>query len=1168
MRILTKTLFSALLFATCWQQGEAKNTVRRNGQVTTAVEVTGKWDFSITTAVPIADGGTVDIINPSAVVIFEQVKPSVAAKYLSKVKINGVAAKDGTNCQLKLYNRGSIILPYADKDMLTVYSEQNFGGDAVSTFGLENSGGFMNTLSEAKLNNKIRSFKLKRGYMVTFSTLPNGRGYSRCFIAADEDLEVSTLPTILDQRISSYRVFRWYDTGKACLANDTRAEAVSALNVTSCYSFSLGESRLPDAECVPHHIYEDWPSAAACGSVTYSPHLKTNNEPGNSADDHPQSVDEILRNWENLMATGMRLCSPSSHDGSLDHLRQVLKAIDERGWRCDIVDLHCYWPEWNLKNQVKGWYDSYGRPVWVSEWVWGASWNNNGIFGEASSRDNPTDTDLARNKTVIQGVCENWNAADYIERYYYWNSEANCSKIYMNGKLTPAGEYYASINSGLGYKGTNYVPKTPPMYAATDFKVAYDKTDGSARLTWNDKNGEYNREMTIERTDDKGVTWTTLATVTQRESPSSYSFTDANNVYDGVGYRVHIVDINGVTRNSEVTYTQIADVEAGDGITVDGQRLYVGGNMLRNGDFNDGVEGWTNGAGTTPGQPYFQVVPVGGPDGGAYLQCYGHKGVDDVASLKTYVEVQPNTYYFFRCASVNGGSNLNINVSPDKTSTGAQAAKLSSSADWQTRYVTFNSGNNPYVVISFSMLGAKAQFDKMELRQLFATAEAATADGEAKAPTAADLMHQQARVAQQKIDSLLTVADVLQNYEFPGREALVSKAAAARTVSGDAAVIEACVELGDAVAAYCPMTAAPKQPTMPNFTNTNGWTVKAGTFTGGDQRTNTVGGKTCWNAWWSNISASEGAAKTMEVHQEVAGLDEGLYSLECKATTEHYCLSDQHGFIVSGSDQAVTPPLRFDYFDLPVANVWETLTTTPVYVAKDGTVTIGFTSSKQGAVDNAWRAFGSTTSTGDRREGWWCATEFRLLFHPLAKISSAQGEWGAACLPYAALVPTTARCYSVAGVLKDHSALCLEEITGSLEAGRAFIYQSSAGELTFSEYGAKAGTPVSSDANNNLRGYLANSRISKGYYELVNGRWTKVESSKSIVAGSAFLTKLEGLTEYDSWAGATLPIDGETVGIKAVATDTNGAGGYSVSGRAATNSRGIVIKADGRKVLK
>ena len=72
----------------------------------------------------------------------------------------------------------------------------------------------MNTLSAAKLKKRIRSFRLKRGYMVTFSIQDAGRGYSRCFIAADADLVFNTLPKLLDKRICSYRVFRWSDPAR------------------------------------------------------------------------------------------------------------------------------------------------------------------------------------------------------------------------------------------------------------------------------------------------------------------------------------------------------------------------------------------------------------------------------------------------------------------------------------------------------------------------------------------------------------------------------------------------------------------------------------------------------------------------------------------------------------------------------------------------------------------------------------------------------------------------------------------------------------------------------------------------------------------------------------------------------------------------------------------
>ena len=116
----------------------------------------------------------------------------------------------------------------------------------------------MNTLTAAKLNNRIRSFKLKRGYMVTFSIQPGGRGYSRCFIADKADLEVNVLPAVLKNKISSYRLFKWNDASKKGLASDTRAEAVSALNASWCYDWATGIDRSPDTECVPNLRKRPW----------------------------------------------------------------------------------------------------------------------------------------------------------------------------------------------------------------------------------------------------------------------------------------------------------------------------------------------------------------------------------------------------------------------------------------------------------------------------------------------------------------------------------------------------------------------------------------------------------------------------------------------------------------------------------------------------------------------------------------------------------------------------------------------------------------------------------------------------------------------------------------------------------------------------------------------
>ena len=1205
MRSITNLL--TLLLLVCASLTMTANTTTTVTQVSETVTLSEDVDYIITSDTPFTSDGIVDITNTDhAVLILSALKPSAGIQQLSHVRINGQRASNNVNCQVRIHNRGCIIMPYgSDIKPLTVFSEKNFSGEAVNDFGLENSGGFMNTLTQAKLNNRIQSFKLKRGYMVTFSTLPRGRGYSRCFIADKSDLEVAELPEILSGRISSYRVFKWNDTSKAGLANDTRSDPCNKLNVTSCYSFGLGEDRGSNTECVPHHIYEDWPSASACGSVTYSPHMKTNNEPGNSADDHPQTVDEILNNWENLMATGMRLCSPSSHDGSLNHLRAFMDSIDARGWRCDIIDLHCYWVEGSFNNIKSSWVDRYHRPIWISEWVWGASWNNNGIFGIAtgSNRDNPTQSQLNQNKTAVQSICTKLNSWDYIERYFYWNSEANCSKLYLsNGTLTPAGEYYASMNTGLGYNGRyEFIPTTPRQYNISDFKVTHEGT--TAIVNWYDRNGEYNRLMEVQRK-IRGGQWEVISVVEQRESAAKYTYEDEN-APEGAIYRIHITDLEGVDR-----YTN-DDISVGDVVYQEGKTWYAGGNLIANGDFDMGMENWKAGNGKDISQPYFQVVPQGGHDGGPYLQAYGSGGFDHTASLKMVIPIQPAQAYQFSVASRNAGNYLKFSLSDNGTNESVNVASATSGDDWRKETFVFNSGDYSQALLAFRWLDARGQIDKVELRPLFETRSEAVADGVAKTLAMAETVKQynqslpalneelsaalsaisssddealahaekaisemlQAMKDKVSIDSLLLLAERVEGMGFPGKEQLDAAVEMARNCQTARGIIDAKRQLQQALDAFLPLSIAQTQPTQPSFMTANGWNVKAGTYKGGDQRLNTVKGKTCWNAWWSGISASQGTAQTMEVNQTINDLPEGLYALACKATTEHYCLSDQHGYLTAGNETVVTPALKADFFDLPtIGDIWQTLTSPVVYVEEGGSATIGFVGSKQGATDNAWHAFGNAGSTGDKREGWWCATDFTLLFHPLHKMETTANTWKTVCLPYAYPAPEHAKIYRIAGILSNQTKICIEEIDHA-EAGQPCIMKTEADRLTFYEYGEAASSPVSYEEENNLRGFFwTTSRAPKGSYVLIDGAWYIVGDDRpSMESYSAIIYKLDGMDVLDSWDGLTMDIYHTPSAIKGVQIadrDEMPAVRYTIDGRRTNRPSGLYIEVKNHQTTK
>ena len=1193
MKRLLIILFAVASFLLPASAANTKTTV---SQVTESITLTDDVDYIVNTDTPFDGDGQVDIVNTDhAVLILERIKPSVAIASMlsSRVKINGAVARNNVNCQVRLYgSHGCIILPYSTSDKpLTVYSEQNFEGEQCSDFGLENAGGYMVTLTDQKLNNRIRSFRLKRGYMVTFATQKSGYGYQRCFIANNADLEMATLPQILDGKISSYRIFKWNTAGKAGLASSTDANALKALGVISCYGWDQGHDVGPDAECVAHHLYEDYPTSAKCGQATWTCHLKTNNEPRNSADDKPQSLATILDNWQNLMRTGMRLCSPSSWDGSdykdgSGFIKTFLDSIDARGWRCDIVDLHCYWPVDDCNN-IAAMQSKYKRPIWIAEWIWGASWNHNGIF---ESGKNEWD-----NEWAVQTICTKLNGWGYIERYFYWNSEgAEKSKLYVNGELTRAGQWYAQQLTGMGYNA-NYakVPNTPPMRGGfRDFRVTTD--GGTATITWHDYDGEYDQLMEVLRKEPGGG-WETWQTITPEDTEADYSLTD-DAYTEGTRYRLHIRSFSGRD------YYSSEDLEAGEAVTTDKGTRYVGGNIIANGNFEMGLHGWTNGVGDPLSQPWFEVFPKRLTDG-YFLQAFANQGKDNVGSLKTAFDIEPGQDYLFQVAGQNFGDYVKVDVRTKGNTSDENRLTMKNSTYWATRQGIFNSGNNNEALLSFRWLAATGQLSDIELHRLFETHEEAIADGVTQARRRAqtfteynttlpalntELMQavnaqngtdlaalkaiEQATNAaltalRQKavIDSLLTVAAAIDSMLFQGQKELLAAEQQATAATTAADISTALTQLQQALDIFMPLTEAAKQPLSPAFEDETNWQTKVGTYTGGDQRTATQQGLTCWNAWWDGMSSSEGTSKTMTVKQEVTGLSEGLYALECKGSTQHYCLSDQHGFITTTDDEettAVTPHLTRDYLDIPsTLPGWQTLTTTPLYVPEGGSLTIGFTSSKEGATDYAWRRYGNSDTSnnkGDRREGWWCATGFRLLFHPLFKKTPTPNGWTTICLPYAFQVPEGVTLYRIAGLMSDYSLVCLEEVTEP-EAGHPYIVFTNLSQATFYTSGEAATIPSRDEGN--LRGYFKyNGWASTGSYQLnENGEWFRIASTdEHYKPGSycAYIIKAEGMPLFSSWDGPTMPIHGveDELGTPeppALPGDVNGDGTVDVADIAA-----------------
>lgn len=1202
--------------------GLAANKKTTVEQVSGTVTLSEDIDYIVTGEEPFAAGAVIDITNTeNAVVILTQVKPSKAlTSYLGNIRINGAKAVKNTNCMVKIYADGCIILPHGNSiKPLVVYTETDQQGESAS-FGVGNR----QSLANHAMNNKIQSFTLKRGYMAWFATKSGSTnpGYNRIFIADKEDIEVN-LPAILSKSISALRVSQWNDTSKKGYAGWDPAYN-EPLNTTWCYSWDAGINIWDDREYVTHHHHEGWPGITDVGNNGTSPSILGNNEPDNTGDEREQvnTVAEVLATWPEMMATGRRLGSPAVA-GNYSWLYEFMDSIDARGWRCDFVAVHSYWySDWSSwQSTLSGIRNRTGRPLWITEMNYGANWT-----GWPGSDRTGSAANYAIQTQHMNPVIDGLENTPWLERYAVYNWVEDCRMVIDGSmKLTPFGEYYANKESGIAYNSAyEVVPKLPKMTAPDGLSLQYDKKETTATLQWNEYNGEYNASMKVMRRKSDTSGWEAVAEIPLQEEAATYTWQDTEAI-SGYSYRVVVVDAAGKEYKTNIQTAVITDLEAGDGMLVDGVERYVGGNVFVNGDFDFGTSGWTDGTDALLSSEYYSVFPVGGVDGKAYLQAHGHEiSMNKVGAVKTLVEVVPGQEYYASLSIRNAAKacvhRLSLTIDGSAEDSVALNAPTQMTS-WTSTTATFNSGTYSKVMFSARRMEGLSQIDKVILCPLFKTREEALADGiscmakrgavvvEWLKPVHPELAEElqgvldapqgegeaafyllqdavdaalQAAAEKPSVDSLLAVVEVLAAYNLPGGSEMAAAAENARAARAAADRVAAYAALREAVDDCFPYVYADDYIKYPSFeAYTADWKLKSGSYTGGSQIISTLGGKRCWSAMWTGISATEGAAKNMQISQVVEGLSHGLYALECKATTDHYCLSDQHGWMVSGTDTLNTPMLSFDHLDIPAVPdslVWETLATPAVYVEEGGEVTVGFTGSKQGATDNAWKELCNPTATGDLREGWWAATEFTLRFLPMYRTAVDATGWGVICLPRQIVTSADVRLYRIAGILSDYTALCLEEVGEETVAGEPYIFYTTDSVVVFHERGeavAKASTV------NDMRGFFTtNARVPAGSYAFSEGKWYRVASSDRPQIGDfhAFLRQTTGLTVHDSWAGRTLPIEGAAEenadGIGGVTTDSalgEDADVYTIDGRRATDTdsqRGVYIRVSGGKSQK
>ena len=533
----------------------ADNTSQTVKEVTGSVTLDSEVDYHISSTTPFTTTGSINITNTDhATVIFDNLLPSKAVKFLSNVMINGEAARNGSNCQVRIYNAGAMILPYSGDQPLTVFTEADFGGESSCNFTVNTK--YNLTSSNRTWDNKIRSFILKRGYMVCLGAKGNGTGYSRVFIAdkADKEINLASVSKPLNGRVSYIRISKWNDVIKRGWAGFWNDDVQEKFNTGWCYNWDASDHRdWVDREYVTQHHHEGWPGIEDVGEKTGSANILGNNEPENKADDKEQDVDvkNVLANWPKMMATGRRLGSPAVA-GDYNWLYEFIDSIDARGWRCDFIAVHAYWykdqPGW--KSQLEGISKRCGgRPIWITEMNYGANWT-----GWPGSDTKGTDANYAIELQHMGPILDYLNDAPYIERYAFYNNVEDCRYAIAGDKLTPIGEKYASLAPKMAYNSDyEYVPRNPRTYDPSDLTVSFVPRTKTCSMTFKNHCGEFVDDIMVERRKGLYGQWECVSHFEAVEDTAhTFSYQEKVEESGNYFYRIHVIDFLGRDRLSSV----------------------------------------------------------------------------------------------------------------------------------------------------------------------------------------------------------------------------------------------------------------------------------------------------------------------------------------------------------------------------------------------------------------------------------------------------------------------------------------------------------------------------------------------------------------------------------------------------------------------------------------
>ena len=506
--------------------------------------VPGKTDLHLTGDFSPLINSSVELNSEDSWLFFDNIKPSdVTANWLDKVTINGLPASGNPSVRIAIYKNGTAVIPNGNviaTKALEVFTQPNLAGDTAS-FALET---YYDSLGY--FNNKIRSFKLHRGYMATLANNPDGSGYSRVFIANDDDLIVNLMPQGLDSTVSFIRVFRWDWISKKGKAGWSPAK----INATCYYDWNIGGSSASDYDYSIIRQNGGWPSWTEIKNKKNVNHLLGFNEP-DRPDQADMTVDEAFAQWPEMMKSGLRIGSPAPATPQNSWITNFLAKCDQMNYRVDFVAIHCYWggltpQQWY--SQLKTIYDRVKRPLWITEWNNGANWTTESWPADQQAQ-------FEKQYNDMKGILQVLDTTSFIERYAIYDWVENKRAMVLGDTLTLAGKYYAANKSDFAYNPQKAYVHNWKLVAPSLSSAINSDNYFKATFTWKDVNGETGSKYTLERkVDGRDADFLPIQDFTGYPIAGNIAYVDS--VFAKATYRVKAFNITG----DQFVYSTTLDV--------------------------------------------------------------------------------------------------------------------------------------------------------------------------------------------------------------------------------------------------------------------------------------------------------------------------------------------------------------------------------------------------------------------------------------------------------------------------------------------------------------------------------------------------------------------------------------------------------------------------------